>query len=160
MRCSDLAGGSFLWEPRCLRRREDKSPAFTQRMSASLHPADVRHPYTVRLGLLITQLSAYETVLCRGGRKAGERASAHTESSRNTSTLALKPRGFLGPLPGISGPPCGHRTPLACTPLGGCRRWRDVNKYHTKDKNAFQRAIKNSCPALHWRKKITLRLAI
>ena len=127
---------------------------------ASLHPADVRHPHTVRLGLLIRQLSACETVLGRGGGKAGESASAHTESSRNTSTLALKPRGFLGLLPGISGPPCGHRTPSACTPLGGCKRWRDVNKYHTKDKNAFQRAIKNSCPALHWRKKITLRLAI
>lgn len=95
---------------------------------ASLHPADVHHPYMFRFGLLIRQLSAYETVLGRGGRKAGVSTSEHTGSSRNTSTLALKARGCLGPLPGISGPPCGSRTPSACTPLGGCRRWRDVNK--------------------------------
>ena len=60
---------------------------------ASLHPADVHHPYMSRFGLLIRQLSAYKTVLGRGGRKAGVSASEHTGSSRNTSTLALKARG-------------------------------------------------------------------
>lgn len=96
---------------------------------ASLHPADIHHPYMFRFGLLlIRRLSASETVLSRGGGKGRASASAHTESSRNTSTLALKGRGFLGPVPGISGPPCGHSTPSACTLLGGCRSWRDVNK--------------------------------